>query len=182
MSHPQVALLRGVNVGPAKRVPMADLRRLLQELGFEQVRTLLNSGNAVYLASQDDPADSAARIERALRSGIGVSCRVLVLSKDEFAEVMEQNALASVGEANPSRLQVAVLANPEDRSLLTPLVGQDWGEEAFSVGSHAAYMWCPAGMLSSQLPEIVGKALGDAVTIRNWNTFKKIEAALRTLS
>ena len=62
----QVALLRGVNVGAAKRVAMADLRALVEGLGYGGVRTLLNSGNVVYDAPGVAPAAAAARIERVL--------------------------------------------------------------------------------------------------------------------
>ncbi|MQA91769.1 MAG: DUF1697 domain-containing protein [Gemmatimonas sp.] len=180
MAYGQVTLLRGINVGRAKRVAMAELRTILSDLGFREVRTLLNSGNIVFLAPDDDPGASAERIEAAMISRLGVSARALVLSGSEFSTVMRENTLEDVAE-NASRLQVAFLANPTDRSRLAPLMERSWGQEVLAVGSRAAYLWCPAGLTSSDLAQAVGKVLGDAVTIRTSNTVKKIEAALEPL-
>ncbi len=97
----QVALLRGINVGRAKRVAMADLRKLLGDLGFTQVRTVLNSGNAVYDGGAVAPAEAAARIEEALVLKLGVAARVTVLSASQFAELIEQNHPGAGGRCGP---------------------------------------------------------------------------------
>ncbi|HZW81825.1 MAG TPA: DUF1697 domain-containing protein, partial [Candidatus Deferrimicrobium sp.] len=80
MEGKQVALIRGINVGRAKRVAMAELRALVEDLGYSDVRTLLNSGNIVFAAPGTDKLDSAARIEETLSSRLGVSARVIVLT------------------------------------------------------------------------------------------------------
>lgn len=171
----QVALLRGINVGRAKRVAMADLRKLVEGLGYSDVRTLLNSGNVVFTAPGVAPGDAAARIEEGLVARLGVSSRVTVLTAAELAAAVEKNPLLEVAD-NPSRLFVAFLANPKDRSHLTPLAQQDWSPEVLALGPRVAYLWCPEGLLASRLPEAVGRALGDGVTTRNWATVTKLQA------
>src|SRR5215217_1299715 len=104
----QVALLRGVNVGRAKRIAMADLRKVLGDLGFSGVRTLLNSGNAVFDCPAGDAAQSAMRIEEALVLKLGVPARVTVLDAQQLAEVVAANPLVDQA-VDPSRLMVAVL-------------------------------------------------------------------------
>lgn len=175
MTGRQVALLRGINVGRAKRVAMADLRALVEALGYGDVRTLLNSGNVVFTAPRAAPADAAARIEEALARETGVSARVTVLTEAELATVVAANPLLDVA-GDPSRLFVAFLAGPADRKRLQPLVAQDWAPEVLAVGARVAYLWCPEGLLASKLPEAVGRALGDAVTTRNWATVTKLHA------
>lgn len=170
-----VALFRGINVGRAKRVAMADLRTLFQDLGYAGVRTLLNSGNVVFTAPDTVPDRAAARIGEAVAARLGVSAQVLVIPAAEFDAIVRENPLLPVA-ADPSRLLVAVLANPADRARLEPLAAQDWSPEALALGHRAAYLWCPAGFMGSRLREAVDAALGDAVTTRNWATVTKLQA------
>ena len=171
----QIALLRGVNVGRAKRIAMADLRKVLADLGFSGVRTLLNSGNVVFDCAARDAALSAARIEEALVLKLGVGSRVTVLDADRLEQVVQDNCLREQA-TDPSRLLVAILANPDDRSRLEPLCHQSWQPESFAVGRWAGYLWCPDGVLSSRAAAAMGKLLGDAVTTRNWSTITKLHA------
>src|SRR5258706_6347848 len=169
----RIALLRGINVGRAKRVAMADLRALVEGLGYHDVRTLLNSGNVVFTAPAKAPENAAARIEKALAAKVGVSSRITVISGEELATIVDKNPLAKVAK-DPTRLLVAFLANPADRAKLTPMLKQEWGKGALALGARAAYLWCPDGLLASPLAEAVGRALRDAVTTRNWATLTKL--------
>ena len=173
-----IALLRGINVGRAKRVAMADLRKLMDELGYSQVRTLLNSGNVVFDAGGVGPAESAARIEEALVLKLGVAARATVLGAPQFRAIMAENCLQQRAD-DPSRLLVAVLSKPADLARLKPLLQQDWAPEALAAGQWAAYVWCPAGVLASRAAAAMGAVLGDAVTSRNWATMSKLHALLQ---
>lgn len=174
----QVALLRGINVGRAKRVAMADLRKLLADLGYGEVRTVLNSGNVVFDAGSVPPATSATRIEEALVLKLGVAARVTVLSGSQFAELMAQNSLAPAA-GDPARLLALVLNKPADATRLQPLLDQSWQPEALALGSWAAYAWCPDGVLASKVVAALGVLLGDGVTSRNWATMQKLDALLK---
>lgn len=168
-----IALLRGINVGKAKRVAMADLRALCEGLGYGGVTTLLNSGNVIFSAPRAD-ATAAAKIQKGIASQIGVSCRVLVLTAAELDRIVAENPFAEC-ETNPSLFQVTVLANAADRAKIAPLAKQEWGAERLGVGSLAAYLWCPNGSLESRSAAAVWKALGDAATSRNWATIRKLQ-------
>jgi uncharacterized protein (DUF1697 family) len=174
--HRQVAFLRGINVGKAKRIAMADLRRIVEGLGYEDVRTVLNTGNVIF-TGPDPTSESAARIQGAIESDTGISSRVTVVSSEELDTAVRENALADVA-TNPSRLLLAFLTDPADRARLQPLLDGEWGEEILHLGARVAYLWCPEGVLASKLPEAIGRALGDAVTTRNWATVLKIHAML----
>ena len=173
-----IVLLRGINVGRAKRVAMADLRKVLGDLGYTDVRTVLNSGNAVFGCAGVTPAESVVRIEEALVLKLGVAARATVLDSAEFTEIMRGNSLLAMA-ADPSRLLVAVLAHPQsDAARLLPLLARDWAPEGLAAGRLAAYVWCPDGVLACRAAAALGALLGDAVTSRNWATMLKLQALL----
>lgn len=177
MSTRMAGLFRGVNVGGAKKLRMQELRALLEELGFADVRTLLNSGNVVFTSPDPDTDQVAAEVERAVADRLGISSRLTLLTRADIATVLDENSLPQT-ERNPSRLLVQVPRAAVDLAKLAPLVKSDWGEEAIAVGSRAAYLWCPEGISKSQLVEETGRLLADGVTGRNWNTIRKIAAVL----
>lgn len=180
MRNRYVALLRGINVGLAKRVPMAELRALVEALGCRDVRTLLNSGNVVFTATGTTPARLAEEIHTALVAHCGVAARVTVLDAAALATAVADNPLLDVSD-NPSRLLVAVLSEPKDRVRLEPLLQQDWAPEALALGTRVAYLWIPQGVIDSRLAQTVARVLGDSVTSRNWATMTKLQALLQNL-
>lgn len=174
-----VALLRGINVGRAKRVAMADLRGLVEGLGYGDARTLLNSGNVVFSASAAAGRMAAGRIEKAMTDELGVFTRVTVLTAEELSKIVEENPLLESAN-NHSRLLVAVLADPADRGKLAALGKLDWAPGVLALGKRVAYLWCPEGMLENPLAIAVGRALGNRVTTRNWATISKLHALAKS--
>jgi uncharacterized protein (DUF1697 family) len=173
-----VAFLRGINVGRAKRVAMADLRALVTKLGYRNVKTLLNSGNVVFRAGARTSGDPGPRIEGAIAKTLGVTSRVTVLSQDELADAVDGNPLLKVA-TDPARLLVVFFTDPADRKGLTPLLEEEWAPEAFGLGKRVAYLWCATGILESRLQAAVGRLLGDGGTARNWTTTTKLLALIR---
>ena len=168
-----VALLRGINVGKAKRVAMSELRALVTDLGYLQVRTLLNSGNVLFTVPRGFRGSPARRIQGEIVRRLGVTSRVTVLTVAQLAQIVGDNPLGKSGY-DPSRLLVAILANPTDRSQLMPLASEDWAPEAFAAGSRASYLWCAGGILKSPLAQRISRLLGDAITTRNWATITQL--------
>jgi uncharacterized protein (DUF1697 family) len=175
LSTTYLALIRGINVGKAKRVGMAELREVVEDLGYRDVKTLLNSGNVVFTSPRGNAETIAGQIEKGMAGTLGVSARVTVLTAKELAAIVAENSLKKVA-TDHSRLLVGVLNDPADRSKLAPLAKQDWGKEVLAIGSRAVYLWCPDGVLGGRLFETVNKALGDGVTTRNWATVLKLHA------
>nr|WP_295083397.1 DUF1697 domain-containing protein [uncultured Roseateles sp.] len=173
-----VALLRGINVGKAKRIAMADLREILSEtLGFTEVRTLLNSGNALFTATPSQLSGAAAAIAAAIEQRCGFSVAVIVVSASELREVIAQNPLLA-RQPDPSQLMVAFLASAQTHAKLQALCQQDWGKEAFALGKRAAYLHCASGVIDSPLAKAFARATGEAATSRNWHTVLKLQALL----
>jgi uncharacterized protein (DUF1697 family) len=164
-----VALLRGINVGRAKRVDMAELRALVQASGYRGVQTVLNSGNVVFTGPPAAESAVAERIETAVARRLGVSARVTVVTGADLAAIAAANPFLEIA-TNTSRLLVAIPATAEDCRRLDPLRERDWTPEAVAIGARAAYLWCPDGVLGSRVAGAVDRLLRDAVTTRNWNT------------
>lgn len=172
-----VVLLRGINVGKAKRIPMAELKTLLAGLGCTRVTTLLNSGNAVVELARATSMALARRIEAAIVARFGFEVPTVVLSASEFGAVVEANPYAS-DHADPTRLMVAFCRQREALAGLAAVNALVAAPERFHLGTQAAYLDAVNGILDSKAAvALLGKA-GQAVTTRNWATVQKISALL----
>jgi uncharacterized protein (DUF1697 family) len=172
------ALLRGVNVGRAKRVPMVEFRGLLESLGYSEVRTLLNSGNAVFSAGAGSARQHAERIRAGLMERLGVDAPVIVKPAQEFASIVDGNVLAEVA-TDASRLLVAFTQDGKSLQGLAALAPLVRAPEQFHLGEHAAYLWCADGILQSKAAEALLGRLGSNATTRNWATVQRIGMLLR---
>lgn len=196
MDH--VALLRGVNVGTAKRVAMADLRRVAADLGFERPETLLNSGNLVFGASSRLGADDAAGLRAAIARATGVDADLVLLDAVRFTRLAVANPLRrdggdghdghdgedSGGEGHdgregrePALLSVAFAEVPGALDGVAP-PAVDLGDEDLVVAPDAVYQWLPAGVLASRVPAAWWRGLPTPVTARNDATVRKLQAVL----
>lgn len=172
-----VALLRGVNVGRTRRVAMADLRRLVEGLGYTGVRTLLNSGNVVFTAASPDAAGHARDIRAALAAGCGFDVPVVALTAADLAAVVREHPLSGIAD-DPARHLVAFVPDPGSLDALRCLLDVTWSPEAVAVGRRAVYLWCPRGVADSRLAEACLRLGGDGVTTRNWTTVLKLLEAM----
>jgi uncharacterized protein (DUF1697 family) len=175
MGTRHVALLRGVNVGRARRIAMGDLRALVEGLGYRDVSTLLNSGNVVFTATGRNAGSSAVRIEKALAAQLNIDARVFVLSAEDLAAALKENPLGRIAH-DPSRFLLAVTCDPSEHAKLVPLAQQAWKPDALAIGKRVAYLWCADGLIESRLAQAVNRVLGEAVTTRNWATMTKLLA------
>ena len=169
----QIALLRGVNLGPNRRVAMPRLREVLSTHGHEDVRTLLQSGNVV-LTSRLKPARLERVLAEQIAEDLGFDVPVIVRTRDELAEVVERNPLADVAD-DPKRLQVTFLSTEPDPKALAGLDELALDSERFVVSGREIYAWHPEGLARSELGrQLAGRKV--AGTARNWNTVTKLLA------
>jgi uncharacterized protein (DUF1697 family) len=170
-----VALLRGINVGAHNRVPMADVRSLMAGLGYEDVRTHLQSGNVIFRAPDAATADVERAIADRLEADLGLPVAVLVRTDDEFREVVAGNPV--VGE-DPARLMVLFLSEPLGHKL-TEIDPARYAPEVFALRPAEIYLYCATGILESPLLKLFSeRRLGCAVTARNWRTVTRIAELL----
>ena len=170
-----VALLRGINVGKAKRIAMADLRALLAGLGYTDVATLLNSGNVVFKAGRGMPKKLASDISAAIASQLGIEVPVIVVSAKNLTLIAKDNPFVASAD-DPSRLLIAFVPDASALSAVSAIAPLVTPPEQFCSGAHAAYLHCASGILVSKAAEaLLGKA-GKAATTRNWTTVQKLLA------
>jgi uncharacterized protein (DUF1697 family) len=167
----QVALLRGINVGGNKMVPMAALRELFEELGHDDVKTYVNSGNVVFGGRKA----TAKKLEQAIEDAFGFDVAVVLRTRDELAAVVEANPFAGVAD-NPSRYLVLFSGGGKiDAARAEGVEGGDG--ERFAIVGAEAYLWLPGGFQKSPLLKNLNeKRLGVTLTGRNWRTVEKLLA------
>ncbi len=180
-----VALLRGINLGGHKKVAMADLRELVTSLGHAEVATYIQSGNVVFSTGQSDTAVLAAALEQAIAGTLGVSSRVVVLSRDELARVSRDNPYS--GEPNHRAVHVVFLsgqAGPEVTQRVAAAQQQaarQGSRDTAQVIGRTIYLHTPDGYGRSDLAAALvklGQNKADPVTgtARNWATVTKLLA------
>jgi uncharacterized protein (DUF1697 family) len=164
-----ILLLRGINLGPNRRVAMPRLREVLEDAGFEDVRTYVQSGNIV-LSSTKKPDKVAAECERAIADEFGFDVPVVIRTRDELAAVVKRNPLGKVA-IEPKRYQVSFLDGKPDPELVKELKSLATESEEFTVNGREFYAWHPEGVARSKLwNKLAGKGLGVTATARNWTT------------
>jgi uncharacterized protein (DUF1697 family) len=171
-----IALLRGINVGTAGRIAMADLRALVSDLGYSGVRTHLQSGNVVFDAESAVTDEAVRNLEAAIIDRTGVSSRVVLVPAVKFRRIARDNPLADAPD--PSRMVVTFLdAVPPQESLVRP-TDAELLPERLVFGAEAIYQWCPDGVLKTKLPPRFFAKLAPVTTARNLRTVTKLVAML----
>src|SRR5947209_3781125 len=136
-----VALLRSVNLGRARRLPMADLRAWLIELGYAEVRTYLQSGNAVF-ASDRTPEELEREIAKRLGERLGFDVPCMIRTPGQLRRVVAGNPFLDVA-TDHARLAVAFLSGPPERSRLAALDPAAYEPELFQLAEREIYLWYP---------------------------------------
>jgi len=174
-----VALLRGVNLGGNKMVPMADLRAMLADLGFADPRTLLQSGNAVFGARTRASTRVERMLERAVAQRLDLDVDVFVRTAREWRDLIAANPFTDEARGEPSRLLVFFLRKAPDAAAVRTLEGAIRGRERIRAAGAQLYVVYPDGQGRSKFTHtVVEKHLGTRATGRNWNTITKLAAML----
>jgi uncharacterized protein (DUF1697 family) len=172
---PQIALLRAVNVGGIK-VSMADLKALLVDLGFEDVRTLLNSGNVVF-RGKTTGADLEKLLETEFAKRAGRPTEFFVRTAEEWKSIIDRNPMTDQARRDPGHLLVVVLKHAPTNREVDELRAAIVGPEVVEADGKQAYIYYPAGVGQSKLTaKLIEKQLGSPGTARNWNTVLKLAA------
>jgi len=165
------ALLRGINLGSKRRVAMADLRAWVTDLGYADVRTLLQSGNVVFRTAKK-PATVVRELESRLATGAGFVIGCVLRTAAELRDVVAADPLGSVA-TNPSRYLVSFQSSQVDWPSVDPAA---YEPERFHLAAREAYFWVPAG--SQKSPVLAAFPADEKTTVRNWNTVTKLLAMM----
>lgn len=165
----QVLLLRGINLGSRHRVPMAELRALLGEAGYENVRTYVQSGNVVLDSDQTAAALEAAAAEL-ISERFGFTVPVVSRTAAELAAVVKLNPLQAV-VSEPQRYQVSFLDQAPAEPVVAAVQALVAPPEAVAFEGREVYAWHPGGVARSKLwNKLASGSLGVTATARNWTT------------
>ncbi|HET6964458.1 MAG TPA: DUF1697 domain-containing protein [Acidimicrobiales bacterium] len=176
------ALLRGINVGGNNKVPMKDLRLLIASLGYGDVETYIQSGNVV-LSSDSDAEDIRASLERAVAEQLGVSCAVVVVTREELAGVVAGNPFPADDDR---RLHVVFRSSPfgvDDLEAVDRAVARaraKGSRDEVSVAEKTMYLWTPDGYGRSELAAQLSRAGTAGGTARNWATVSRLMEMLES--
>ncbi|MFF7551701.1 DUF1697 domain-containing protein [Streptomyces olivaceus] len=176
MTTRYAALLRGINVGGARKLPMADLRALLEELGHGGVRTHLQSGQAVFASGHGDEESLAAELARAIEKRFGFPVDVLVRDHAYLRAVAEACPFPAA-DLEPKQLHVTYFFAPVDEERFAPVDRPAFRPEEFRLGDRALYLYAPDGLGRSRLAEALARPRvnkGLIATTRNWNTVTRL--------
>jgi uncharacterized protein (DUF1697 family) len=163
-----IALFRGINVMGNNKLPMKDLATLLQGLKFRDVRTYIQSGNAVF-ASAGSAASIAARIGAAVARQFDLRPHLVLLDAREVAQAVAKNPFPE-GEAEPTSLHLWFLEERPAAAGVSALEGLRSPTERFAVRGKVLYLHAPLGFGISKLAARAEKTLGTRGTARNWRT------------
>ncbi|MCW8095615.1 DUF1697 domain-containing protein [Streptomyces tauricus] len=170
------ALLRGINVGGSRKVPMAELRTLLEGLGHSGVGTYLQSGNAVFTSDHGDEDSLAEELAAALAERFGFTVDVLVRDHAYLRAVLDACPFPAA-ELEAKQLHVTYFSAPVDAERFTSVDQRTFLPEEFRLGDRVLYLYAPDGLGRSKLAESLAKprvTKGIVATTRNWNTVVKL--------
>ncbi len=175
-----IALLRAVNVGGTGKLPMADFRALLQDLGYCNVETYIQSGNAVFDAP-GSTATVAKAIAKALEKHLSGPAGVLVRTHGQLGELIAANPFAAEAAADGTKVHVAFLSALPPASAseeLDRIVAKNpLRRDRWHLGGDTLYLHLPDGAADTKFTgKSLDRALGCIATARNWNTVMKLHA------
>jgi uncharacterized protein (DUF1697 family) len=179
-----VALLRGINVGGRNKVPMAELREVVTSLGHNGVTTYIQSGNVLFTTPGNDTGQLASALEAAITETFGLTCSVVVLSRDELGHILDRNP--HLEEPNPKLVHVVFLNAELPADLLDRIKAAESAASAkgsrdtiTAIGA-ALFLHTPDGYGTSELSQALFRIIGTptrngiAATARNWATATKL--------
>lgn len=172
------AFLRAINVG-SRKVAMAELRAHVEALGYAEVATILQSGTVVFSAAKQSNGTLEAHLEAGLAKRLGLDAPLVVRTAAQVAAILEGNPFDREAESDPSHLVAVVLKTRPSAAKIQALEQAIAGRERIAVAGDVMYVYYPDGIGESKLTAAkIDKVLGTIGTARNWNTMRKIAAAL----
>lgn len=170
-----VLFLRGINVG-GKKVSMEELRQLLESFGYKNVRTLLNSGNAVFDSRITDRSKLIQLIETELEKKFGSTIRIMIRSSDEIQTLIKANPFKDISVTPNTRLYITFLSDKPTHTLKIPYESPEKDFKILKVthGEVISVLTLSPARRTPEAMSIIEKEFGKYVTTRNWNTVVKV--------
>lgn len=171
--HTYIALFRAINVGGKNTLPMKSLTALLEGIGATDVRTYIQSGNAIFRHAGDEAGPIATRLVAAVGEQHGFEPQVLLLRREDLLQACERNPFPEA-EAEPTSLHLGFLAVVPPAPDLHKLTALKKDNERFQLDGRVFYLHAPDGIGRSRLAAGSERLLGVPMTERNWRTVCKL--------
>lgn len=169
-----LALLRGINVGGRNRLAMRDLTRFIEELGGTNVRTYIQSGNAVFNLPKAKHKSFPEALETRIREDAGIASPVVFFDAESFVQIVENNPFIARG-IDERELHVGLLREKPTKRAVASLDPERSPGDSFEVRERAIYLHLPNGVARSKLTsQYLDRTLGVITTARNWRTMLKL--------
>jgi uncharacterized protein (DUF1697 family) len=163
------AFLRAINLGSRNKISMPDLRQLFEDLGAEDVRTHVQSGNVAFRHKERSPATLVTAIQERISSELGHDIKVLLRTKAELAKVVGGTPFAK--QSDPTKVHVTFLVDRPDPERVAGIDPSKYEPDEFEVIGREVHLHCPNGYGRSKLSNaFLEKKLAQAGTTRNWKT------------
>lgn len=179
-----IALLRGINIGPHKRMKMEKLVAACEACGWAGAKTYIQSGNVVFKAAgRSSPGALRKKLAEQIVADFGFSSDVIMRSREEMEKIIERNPLMKVRGVAPERLHVAFLADPPQPEAVKKLASLTLPPDLIRVSGKELYFYFPNGVSGSSLwKHPLDQVLKASVTMRNWNTVNQVCEMARELT
>lgn len=171
-----VAILRGINVSGSKTIKMVELKKMFEELGFQDVATYIQSGNVIFKTEKKKDTELATMIHKAITDVFSFDVPVIVLEAAELRSIQHNNPFLKDVEVDLSKLHVTVMAESPDKTLVKQLEeAAQYPPDAWVVKDKTIYLFCPGGYGNTKLNNnFFEKKLKVAATTRNWKTINTL--------
>jgi uncharacterized protein (DUF1697 family) len=170
-----IAVLRAINLGAHNRIAMADLRAMLEKLGFEEPKTIVLSGNVVFRGASASSEKVEALLEAASTKHLGVTTDYFVRTAKEWQAIIAANPFPAEAKNDPGHLVMMCLRDAPAPAAVKALQAAIKGRETVHAKGKSAYFVYPDGIGRSKLTiQMIEKAFGTRGTARNWNTVLKL--------
>lgn len=175
-----VALLRGINVGGHKKVPMVDLKKMMMEMGFTDVKTLLNSGNVVFKSKKINASSSIEQeMESALEKTFGFPVPVLVRKGSDITQLVNSAPFADIDVTKDTRLYLTFVKSEPMNVPAQPWYSKDKSFTILKYENNVIHSVLDLSISKTiAAMKILEDSFGKDITTRNWNTVVKLEALL----
>lgn len=171
------AFLRGINIGGNKKVPMADLKKMLEKICFRNVQTILASGNVVFDSIEKNPEAIKEKIEKQIEETFGFQVKTIVHSMNYIKKLMDDDPFKGIEVTKETRLYVTFLSHKPKSTFKAPYQSTDKLFRILKATDDALFsVLLVKDARSVDTMNFIDKEFGKEVTTRNWNTIVKVAA------
>jgi len=178
-----ISLLRGINVGGKNLIKMDALRKSYEYLGFQSIRTYVQSGNVIFAVKKTDPKELEQKISQQIKRDFGFEILVIALTPDKLIQVIHKNPFSKNPAGKPDFFYVSFLSATPDLSEKKTIEDKLQNREEIVFTDSAVYLYCPEGYGKTKLTNsILEKNLKVGATMRNWKTTNELLKIAREIT